>query len=237
MFWGTKTGSSLPLLFKSAWEIISTFHTIHRTEDINNTVTLSIYELSVFDQTLIFLEDVCPASECRIHYHQRRCSPRPSIRRTTQMKPSVFAICTLFVNYSWANTVSFFLSLARSLARSNTSHFSFFFSTLFFLALRLGKAVWSHHQAEPQSFQHLNKDEDCIMSGVINQLSLIFSYACQILRRGGACCIKPHNEEPLSDEMIRIWLIKLEIIKSCAIKKRSFILKHLRNHTTCVCHH
>lgn len=89
----------------------------HRTEDINNKVTLSIYELSVFDQTLIFLEDVCPASECRIHYHQRYCSPRPSIRRTTQMKPSVFAICTLFVNYSWANTVSFFLSLAHSLTQ------------------------------------------------------------------------------------------------------------------------
>lgn len=150
-------------MLKCAWESIST--------RLKTLWTLPVHALSVSGQTLIFLEDVCPASECRIHYHQR-----PSICRTTRMKPSVFAICTLFVNYSWANTVPFFLSLARSLAHSNTSHFSLFLYP-FLPRCPVGESCVV---TSSQSFQHLNKDGDCIMSGVINQLSLIFSWACQI---------------------------------------------------------
>lgn len=64
------------------------------------------------------------------------------------------------------------LCLSSSLSLSLKYLTFFLFSALFFLALRLWK---SRVVTSPQSFQHLNKDGDCIMSGVINQAWLILS--------------------------------------------------------------
>lgn len=64
---------------------------------------------------------------------------------------------------------------------------------------RVKRTVQSFRLSEPWSFQHLNKDEDCIMSWVNNQLSMSF---CPFARgRGISISISLYKGRSLSEHL------------------------------------
>lgn len=132
------------------------------------------------------------------------------------MNPSVFTICSLFLHYFWANTVSFFLH-NHPPPRPRPQHLARVSLSLLFFCSRLGKAVWSLHQAGRGPFNILIKRE------ITSRLQLFISCQPFLLllpdfTRGAGRCIKLHNPELVSDESVTIWLIKLEIIKAARLR-------------------
>lgn len=136
------------------------------------------------NSTIFYRTDL--VKEC-LHYHQQSSNPLLAIHWKQKwnhlLLPSVFYLLII---------PGPTLLLSFPLPTWNTSRHIF--------CDRLKRTAWTFRLSEPWSFQHLNKDEDCITSGVNNQLSLSFLPFC-----GGEGGISLHKGRFWSECLGSLW--------------------------------